>query len=154
MVIRKSFASRGSERREWLRNGQTRIGTTLLMVCLSLACHYPEERSLCVWFWLGEIGELPLEVSLLTEDHHSDLLGSPVRPVLGRVLVHLVFVLVVMVGSVSLVVVQVVHVLSLVVLHSLDVLLLVINTSLGEVAALSLRGATNHDLPFMVLILL
>jgi hypothetical protein len=62
--------------------------------------------------------------------------------------------LMMMVGSVSLVVVQVVGVLSLVVLRLLDVLLLVIDTSLEEVAALSLRGATDHGLPFVVLVLL
>jgi hypothetical protein len=32
MVTRESFATRKGERREWLRSGQTRIGTTLLMV--------------------------------------------------------------------------------------------------------------------------
>jgi hypothetical protein len=38
MVTRKSFAIREGERREWLRSGQTRTGTTLLMMCLSLVC--------------------------------------------------------------------------------------------------------------------
>jgi hypothetical protein len=32
MVIRESFATREGERLEWLKIGQTRIGTTLLMV--------------------------------------------------------------------------------------------------------------------------
>jgi hypothetical protein len=41
-----------------------------------------------------------------------------------------------------------------VVLSLLDVLHLVINTSLGEVAVLSLRGATDHGLSFVVLVLL
>jgi hypothetical protein len=50
MVIRKSFGSRESERRELLRNGKTRIGTTLLMVCLSLVCHCPGKRPLCIRF--------------------------------------------------------------------------------------------------------
>jgi hypothetical protein len=36
----------------------------------------------------------------------------------------------------------------------LDVLHLVNNTSLGELAALSLRGATDHIFPFVVLVLL
>jgi hypothetical protein len=43
---------------------------------------------------------------------------------------------------------------TMVVLSLLDVLHLVINTSLGEVAVLSLRGATDHCLPFVVLVLL
>jgi hypothetical protein len=50
--------------------------------------------------------------------------------------------------------VQMVDILSLVVLSLLDVLHLVINTSLGEVAALSLRGATDHAFFFVVLVLL
>jgi hypothetical protein len=54
MVTRESFATREGERREWLRSGQTRTGTTLLMVCLSLICHCPRERVLCVRFRLGE----------------------------------------------------------------------------------------------------
>jgi hypothetical protein len=57
-------------------------------------------------------------------------------------------------GSVLLVVEQMVSTLGLVVLSLLDVLHLVINTSLGEVAVLSLRGATNHGLCFVVLVLL
>jgi hypothetical protein len=50
MVTRKSFAMREGERREWLRSGPTRTGTTLLMVYLSLVCLYPRERVLCVPF--------------------------------------------------------------------------------------------------------
>jgi hypothetical protein len=46
MVTRESFAIREGERREWLRSGQTRTGTTLLMVCLSLVCLCPRERVL------------------------------------------------------------------------------------------------------------
>jgi hypothetical protein len=57
-------------------------------------------------------------------------------------------------GSACLVVEQVVGVLSLAVLSLLDVLHLVINTHLGEVVALSLRGATNHTFLFVVLVLL
>jgi hypothetical protein len=55
MVTRESFAIREEERREWLRSGQTRTGTTLLIVFLSL---YPRERVLCIQFQHGEIGEL------------------------------------------------------------------------------------------------
>jgi hypothetical protein len=57
-------------------------------------------------------------------------------------------------SSARLVVKQVVGTLILVVLSLLDVLHLVINTSLGEVATLSLRGATNHVFLFVVLVLL
>jgi hypothetical protein len=70
MVIRMSFASRGSERREWIRSGLTRIGVTHLMVYLSLVCQCPGQRLLCVRFRLGEIGEL--KVVLLAEHHRSD----------------------------------------------------------------------------------
>jgi hypothetical protein len=38
MVIRVSFSSRGSVRREYIRSGLTRTGSTLLMVYLSLVC--------------------------------------------------------------------------------------------------------------------
>jgi hypothetical protein len=60
-----SFASRGSVRREWLRSRQTRIGTTQLMVCLSLTCHYLEERPLCEVFRLGELRVVQVEGTLL-----------------------------------------------------------------------------------------
>jgi hypothetical protein len=43
---------------------------------------------------------------------------------------------------------------TMVVLSLLDVFHLAINTSLGEVAVLSLRRATNHAFPFMVVVLL
>jgi hypothetical protein len=65
-----------------------------------------------------------------------------------------VFEVVVLVVSVPLVMIQVVGTLSLVVLGLLDVLHLVINKSLGEVATLSLRGATDHAFFFVVLVLL
>jgi hypothetical protein len=55
MVTRESFAMRERERREWLRSGRTRTGTTLLIVCLSLVCHYLRERTLCVRFRHGEM---------------------------------------------------------------------------------------------------
>jgi hypothetical protein len=73
---------------------------------------------------------------------------------LGRVLDSLVSVAVMLEGSTLSVVEQMVGTLSLVVLSLLDVLHLVINTSLGEVATLSLRGATEHGLSFVVLMLL
>jgi hypothetical protein len=59
-----------------------------------------------------------------------------------------------LVVSVPLVMMQVVSTLSLVVLGLLDVLHLMINTSLGEVASLSFRGATDHAFLFVVLVLL
>jgi hypothetical protein len=49
---------------------------------------------------------------------------------------------------------QMVGTLSLVVLSLLDVLYLVINTRLGEVTVLSLRGSTDHAFPSVVLVLL
>jgi hypothetical protein len=67
MVTRESFATREGEMREWLRSGQTRTGTTLLMVCLSLVCHCPRERVLCVRFRLGEKRVLWEEEVLLEE---------------------------------------------------------------------------------------
>jgi hypothetical protein len=80
--------------------------------------------------------------------------GPPVRPVLGRLLESLVSLVVMLEGSVLLVVEQMVSTSSLVVLSLLNVIHLVINTSLGEVAVLSLRGATDHCLSFVVLVLL
>jgi hypothetical protein len=77
-----------------------------------------------------------------------------VRPALPRFLGGSVFKVVVLVVLVPLVMIQVIGALSLVVLGLLDVFHLVINTSLGEVAALSLRGATNHAFLLVVLILL
>jgi hypothetical protein len=66
----------------------------------------------------------------------------------------LVFVLERMLDSVLLVVVQVVGMVSLVVLSFLDVLHLVLNTRVGEVVALSWRGATVHGLLFVAFVLL
>jgi hypothetical protein len=43
---------------------------------------------------------------------------------------------------------------TMVVLSLLDVLHIVINTSLGEVAVLSLRRATDHAFPFVVVVTL
>jgi hypothetical protein len=59
-----------------------------------------------------------------------------------------------LVGSILLVEVQVVRVLSLVMLSLLDALHFMVDTSLGGVTALSLRGATDHAFPFVVLVLL
>jgi hypothetical protein len=67
MVTIESFAIRERERREWLRSGRTRTGTTLLMVCLSLVCHCLRERALCVRFQLGEKRVLWEEEVLLEE---------------------------------------------------------------------------------------
>jgi hypothetical protein len=64
------------------------------------------------------------------------------------------FGVVVMIGLVPSVVVQVMGMFSLAVVCLLDILHLVNNTSLGEVAALSLRGATEHVFLFVVLVLL
>jgi hypothetical protein len=72
--------------------------------------------------------------------------ARPVRPVLGRLLDSLVSLVVMLEGSVPSVVEEMVSTLSLVVLSLLDVLHLVINTSSGEVAVLSLRGATDHGI--------
>jgi hypothetical protein len=60
----------------------------------------------------------------------------------------------VMIGLVPLVVAQVMGMFSLAVVCLLDILDLVNNTSLGEVTTLSLRGATDHVFPFVVLVLL
>jgi hypothetical protein len=65
-----------------------------------------------------------------------------------------VFVLVMSLGLLQEVVVLVVGLESLQVVSLLDVLHLVINASLGEVAALSLRGATNHAFLIVVVVLL
>jgi hypothetical protein len=57
-------------------------------------------------------------------------------------------------GLLQEVVVLVVGLESLQMVSLLDVLHLLINTSLGEVAALSLKGATDHAFPIMVVVLL
>jgi hypothetical protein len=44
MVTRESFASRGSNMREWRRSGLTRTSTTLPMAYLSLVCSCPGPR--------------------------------------------------------------------------------------------------------------
>jgi hypothetical protein len=87
-------------------------------------------RVLCIWSHLGGIGAF-----------------------LPEVLGVFAFWVVVMISLVPSVVVQVMGMFSLAVVCLLDVLHLVNNTSLGEVADLSLRGATNHVYPFVVLVL-
>jgi hypothetical protein len=66
----------------------------------------------------------------------------------------LVFEVVGRVVSVLKVVVLVVGMVSLQVVSLLDALPLVLNTGMGGVIALSWRGGTVHDLPFVVLVLL
>jgi hypothetical protein len=102
---------------------QTRTSNALLVVCLSLVLCLGV-RVLCIRSHLGGIGAFLPEVLRVSA-----------------------FGVVVMIGLVPLVVVQVMGMLSLAVVCLLDILHLVINTSLGEVAALSLRGATDHVSP-------
>jgi hypothetical protein len=154
MITRVSFAIRERERREWLRSGQRRTGTTLLVVCLSLVCHCPRERVLCIRFRLGE-ERVPWEKGILLEElNRPDRFGNRLDRFGGSRGTWLVFVLVMSLSLLQEVVVLVVGLESLQVVSLLDVLHLVINTSLGEVAALSLRGATEHSFSFMVLVLL
>jgi hypothetical protein len=154
MVTRESFFVREGERREWLKNGRTRTGTTLVMVCLSLVCHFPRERVLCIRFWLGE-ERVPWEKGTLLEElNQPDRFGNRSDQSGGSRGTSLVFVLVMSLGLLQEVVVLVVGLESLQVVSLLDVLHLVINTSLGEVAALSLRGAMDHAFPIVVVVLL
>jgi hypothetical protein len=66
----------------------------------------------------------------------------------------LIFVLVMSLDFLQEVVVLVVGLESLQVVSLLDVLHLVVNTRLEEVVALSLRGATDHAFPIVVVVLL
>jgi hypothetical protein len=106
-----------------------RTVNALLVVCLSLMLCL-RVRVLCIRSHLGGIGAF-----------------------LPEVLGVFAFWVVVMISLVPSVVVQVMGMFSLAVVCLLDVLHLVNNTSLGEVADLSLRGATNHVYPFVVLVL-
>jgi hypothetical protein len=126
MVTRESFAIRERERREWLRSGRTRTGTTFLMVCLSLICHCLRERALCVRIRHGDmrnpvaavvvslLGIPPLEfttgtggiVALRRRGGTVDRLSSMVLVLLQAarggylgVVTEVVFVVVVMVGK-------------------------------------------------------
>jgi hypothetical protein len=130
MVIRESFASGGEGRRGLPGRWQTRTSTALLVVCLSLVLCLGV-RVLCIRSHLGGIGAF--------------------LPVVLRVSA---FGVVVMIGLVPFVMVHVMGMLSLAVVCLLDVLHLVINMSLGEVTTLSLRGATYHVFPFVVFVLL
>jgi hypothetical protein len=100
----------------WLESWPTRIGTALLVVCLSLGwCR--EVRVWCVPFTLVGGVNVCLEVS-----HHIE---------------------------------QVVGVLGLGVVSLLDVPSLMANSSMGGmIAALGPRGATSHDLQFVVCVVL
>jgi hypothetical protein len=114
---------------------------------LSLICHFPRERVLCVRFRLGEKRVLWEKGTLLEELNLPDQFG-------GSRGTRLVFVPVMSLDLVQEVVVLVVGLESLQVVSLLDVLHLVINMSLGEIAVLSLRGATHHAFLFVVLVLL
>jgi hypothetical protein len=74
MAIRMSFASRGSERREWRRIGLTRTSTTLPMVYLSLVCRCPgakaSVRTIRAWGEWKAVGSAAAQ-------------ATPVRPVWG-----------------------------------------------------------------------
>jgi hypothetical protein len=130
IVIRESFSLGGEGRRGLLGRWQTRIGTTLLVVCLSLVLCL-RVRVLCIRSHLGVI-----------------------KAFLPEVLRVSVFGVGVMIGLFPLVVVQVMGMFILAVVCLLGVLHLVINMSLGEVTTLSLKGAADHVFPFVVLELL
>jgi hypothetical protein len=130
MVIRESFALGGEGKRGLLGRWQTRTRTALLVVRLSLVLCLGV-RVLCIRSHLGGI-----------------------RAFLPEVLRVSVFGVGVTIGLVPLVVVQVMGMFILSVVCLLGVLHLMINTSLGEVTALGLRGATDHVFPFVVLVLL
>jgi hypothetical protein len=100
-----------------------RTVNALLVVCLSLMLCL-RVRVLCIWSHLGGIGAF-----------------------LPEVLRDSSFGVVVLIGLVHLVVVQAMGMLSMVVVCLLDVLHLVINTSLGEVPSLSLRGVFGPRFP-------
>jgi hypothetical protein len=91
---------------------------------------------------------------LLAELHRSDRCATPVRPVQVWTDNTLGVVLVQMLSLVLEVVVLVVGLESLHVVSLLGVLPLVLNTGMRGVVALSWRGGTVHDFPFMVLVLL
>jgi hypothetical protein len=154
IVTRESFAIREGERREWLRCGQIRTSTTLLMVCLSLICHCPRERVLCVRFRLGKKIVLWEKRTLLEELNRPDRFGNRSNRFGGSRGTRLVFLPVMSLDLVQEVVVLAVGLESLQMVSLLDVLHLVINMSLGEVAVLSLKGATDHAFLFVVLVLL
>jgi hypothetical protein len=152
MAIRRSFASRGSVRREWQRSGLTKTSTTLPMVYLNLVCRCPGLRRMSGQFGLGESGRL-LE-ALLPRSHRSDQCGAPVRPVQAWTGSGLGFGLVQVRLSFLEVVVLVVGLKILQVVRLLGVLPLEFTTWMGGVVALRRRGGTVHGFSFMVLVLL
>jgi hypothetical protein len=130
MVIRESFALGGEGWRGLLWRWQTWAGTALLVVCLSLVLCLGV-RVLCIRSHLGGIGAFLPEMLRVSA-----------------------FGVVVMISLVPLVVVQVMGMFNLAMVCLLYVLHLVNNTSLGEVTALSLKGAMDHAFLFVVLVLL
>jgi hypothetical protein len=90
--------------------------------------------------------------TLLEELNRPDRFGNRSNRFGGSRGTWLVFVLVMSLGLLQEVVVLVVGLESLQVVSLLDVLHLVINTSLEEVAALSLRGVTDHAFPIVVVV--
>jgi fumarate reductase subunit C len=130
MVIRESFTSGGEGRRGFLGRWQARTGTALLVVCLSLVLCFGV-RVLSIRSHLERIE------AFLPEELRVSAFG-----------------VVVMISLVPLVMVHVIGMFSLAVVCLLDALHLVNNTSLGELAALSLRGATNHVFSFVLVVLL
>jgi hypothetical protein len=79
-------------------------------------------------------------------------LGGQAPP--QKILGDLVFEVVIRVVSVLVVVVLVVGMVSLVVLSVLDIIHLILNSRVRGAIALSWRGATVHDLPFLSFVLL
>jgi hypothetical protein len=92
--------------------------------------------------------------ALLAGLHWSDRSEAPVRPVQAWTGSSLGFMLVQVRGLVLEVVVLMVGLESLQDVSLLGVLSLVLNTGMGGVVTLSLRGGTIHGFPFMVLVLL
>jgi hypothetical protein len=124
------------------------------MVCLSLICHCPRERVLCVRFRLGKKIVLWEKRTLLEELNRPDRFGNRSNRFGGSRGTRLVFLPVMSLDLVQEVVVLAVGLESLQMVSLLDVLHLVINMSLGEVAVLSLKGAMDHAFLFVVLVLL
>jgi hypothetical protein len=72
---KKEFCYKRRREARMAKEWETRTGTTLFMVCLSLVCLCPRERVLCIRLQLGEIGEPEVETRLLAEDHRPDRSG-------------------------------------------------------------------------------
>jgi hypothetical protein len=151
MAIRISFASRGSERREWRRSGLTRTSTTLPMVYLSLVLMPRAKasvRTIPAW------GERKVVRGAAGRATPVRPVRAPVRPVQAWTGRSSGFVLVQVRGLVLEVVVLVVGLESLQELSLLGVLPLVLNMGMGGVVALRWRGGTVPGTPFVVLVLL